>query len=138
MPLELFLKITQEATALSSCGPFTKHHERIKEIKGTSKLKYIYFNEWDEACFANNVAYSNGKDLAKRTLSGKILKYRTYVRFKGNIMAVDLIEMGPLSSKNQGIKYLLCVIYFFFQICMGSNLWKVEKVVKQFFGVILK
>ena len=53
-------------------------------------------------------------------------------------MAVDLIEMGPLSSKNQGIKYLLCVIYFFFQICMGSNLWKVEKLVKQFFGVILK
>ena len=30
-------------------------------------------------------------------------------RFKDNIWAADLAEMGSLSSKNQGVKYLLCV-----------------------------
>ena len=31
-------------------------------------------------------------------------------RFKDNIWAVDLAEMGSLSSKNKNIRYLLCVI----------------------------
>ena len=33
--------------------------------------------------------------------------------FKDNIWAADLAEMGSISSKNQGIKYLLCVINFY-------------------------
>ena len=36
-----------------------------------------------------------------------------YVRFKDNICAVDLAEMGSLSSKNRGVKYFLCVIDVF-------------------------
>ena len=32
-----------------------------------------------------------------------------YARFRDNCVA-DLAEMGPLSSKNHGVKYLLCVI----------------------------
>lgn len=35
------------------------------------------------------------------------------VRFKDNVWAVDFAEMGPSSSKNQIVKYLLCAIHFF-------------------------
>ena len=41
----------------------------------------------------------------------KIFKRRkVYARFKGNIWAKNLAEMGSLSSKNKNVKYLLCVI----------------------------
>ena len=32
----------------------------------------------DEACFAHDAAYSDSKDLGKRTISDKILKNRAY------------------------------------------------------------
>ena len=38
---------------------------------------------------------------------------KVYARFKDNIWAPDLAEMGSLSSKNGNVKYLLCVIDFF-------------------------
>ena len=38
---------------------------------------------------------------------------KVYARFKDNIWAADLAEMGSVSSKNQGVKYLLCVIDVF-------------------------
>ena len=38
---------------------------------------------------------------------------RVYARFKDNIWDADLVEMGSLSFKNRGIKYLLCVIDVF-------------------------
>ena len=36
-----------------------------------------------------------------------------YARFKDNIWAADLAEMGSLSSKNKNVKYLLSVIDLF-------------------------
>ena len=38
----------------------------------------MYKNELDKACIAHDVAYSYSKDLAKRTISDKILKDRAY------------------------------------------------------------
>ena len=35
---------------------------------------------------------------------------KVYARFKDNIWAADLAEMRSLSSKNWGVRYLLCVI----------------------------
>ena len=35
------------------------------------------------------------------------------MRFKNNIWAVDLAKMGSLSSKNQGLNFLLCVTDIF-------------------------
>ena len=40
----------------------------------TGDTNYIYRNELDKACFQHDAAYSNGKDLAKRTQSDKVLK----------------------------------------------------------------
>ena len=42
----------------STCGPFIKHRERIQKFRETGNLKH----------------YSDSKDLAKRTISDKMLK----------------------------------------------------------------
>ena len=40
----------------------------------------------------------------------KLKKRKVYSQFKDNIWGVDLADMQSLSKKNEGIKYLLCVI----------------------------
>ena len=69
---ELHLK--QPEVTYSACGPFTKHRERIQKFRKTGDLKQLCRNELDKACFAYDRAYSDSKDLAKRTISDKILK----------------------------------------------------------------
>ena len=44
----------------------------------TRNTDFIYRNELDKACFQHNVAYSNSKDLVKRTQSDKILKDKAF------------------------------------------------------------
>ena len=73
---ELHLK--QSGFTYSACGPFTKHRERIKKFRETGKLKHLYRNEIDKACFAHDAAYCDSKDLVKRTISDKILKDKAY------------------------------------------------------------
>ena len=58
----------------SACGSFTKHHERIQKFRETDNLKHLYRNELDKAFFAHDAAYSESKDLAKRTISDNISK----------------------------------------------------------------
>ena len=58
----------------SACGPFTKHKQRIQKLKETGDTNYIYKNELDKACFAHDAAYSDSKDLTKRTVANKILR----------------------------------------------------------------
>ena len=41
-------------------------------------MKHLYRKELDKDCFAHDAAYSESKDLVKRTISDKILKDRTY------------------------------------------------------------
>ena len=49
----------------------------ILKFKETGNLKQCR-NVLDKACFADDAAYSDSKDLAKRTISDKILKDRAY------------------------------------------------------------
>ena len=62
----------------STCGSFSKHLERIQKFKETVILKHLYRNKFNKACFAPDSMYSDRKDLAKRTVLDKILKYRAY------------------------------------------------------------
>ena len=39
----------------------------------------------------------------------KFKRKKIYVRFKDNIQAAELAEMGSLTSKNTNVKYLLCL-----------------------------
>ena len=59
-------------------GPFTKHKQRIQKFKETGDANYIYKNELDKACFAHDAAYSDCKDLIKRTAADKIFKNRAF------------------------------------------------------------
>ena len=52
----------------SACGPFIKHREEIQKFRETSNLKHLYRNELEKGCFAHGAAYSESKDLAKRTI----------------------------------------------------------------------
>ena len=57
----------------SACGLFTKLRERIQKLTERGSLKHLQRNKLGKACFAHDTAYSNGKSLAKRTISDKIL-----------------------------------------------------------------
>ena len=73
---ELHLK--QLGFTYSACGPFTKHRERIWKFRETGYLKHLCRNELDKACLPLNAVSSDSRDLAKRTISDKILINRAY------------------------------------------------------------
>ena len=60
----------------------------------------------------------------------KIQEKKLYARFKDNIWAAGLAEMGSMSSKNKNVKYLLCVIDVFTKYAWVKALK--DKKVKQF------
>ena len=69
---EMYLR--QPGFTYSACGPFTRHKQRIQQFMQTGDTNYIYKKELDKACFAHDAAYSDSKDLIKRTQSDKILR----------------------------------------------------------------
>ena len=72
------MHLRQPQFTYSTCGPFTKHKQRIQQFKETGDTTYIYKNELDKACFAHDAAYSDSKDLTKRTVANKILRNRAF------------------------------------------------------------
>ena len=52
----------------SACGPFTKNKERIQNSKEAGDSRYIYKNELDKACFQDDMASGDFKDLPKKEL----------------------------------------------------------------------
>ena len=73
---ELHLK--QPRFTYTTCGPFTKYRERIQQFRETGYLKNLYRDKLDKVRFPDDAAYFDGKDLAKKTVSDQILKYRAY------------------------------------------------------------
>ena len=61
---ELHLK--QPRFTYSSCGPFTKHHERIQKFREPGNIKHSYKNILDKACLPHYSAYSYSKNVAKK------------------------------------------------------------------------
>ena len=49
----------------------------------------------------------------RKPVTNKFKRKKVYARLKDNIWAADLVEMESLSSKNRGVKYLLCVVDVF-------------------------
>ena len=73
------MHLRQPRFVYSACGPFTRHKERIKKLKQTGDTRYIYRNELDKACFQDDSAYADHKDLINRTKSDKVLRDKAYV-----------------------------------------------------------
>ena len=61
------MHLRQPQFTYSACGPFTKHKQRIQKFKETGDTNYINKNELDKTCFAHDAAYSDSKDLLKRS-----------------------------------------------------------------------
>ena len=61
-----------------SDDPLLNILDRFKKLRETDDLKHTYRNELGKACLAHNAAFSDSKDLTKRTISHKILKNRAY------------------------------------------------------------
>ena len=74
--LEMHLR--QPQFAYSTCGPFTRHKERIKEFKRTGDTRLLYRNELDKACFNHDSVYADHKDLINRTKADKVLRDKAY------------------------------------------------------------
>ena len=72
------MHLRQPQFVYSVCGPFTRHKERIKKFKRTGDTRYLYRNELDKACFLDDSAYANHKDLINRTEADKVLKDKAY------------------------------------------------------------
>ena len=72
------MHLRQPQFTYSACGPFTKHKQRIEKFKETGDTNYVYKNELDKACFAHDAAYSESKDLTKRTAADQILKNKAF------------------------------------------------------------
>ena len=72
------IRLRQPQFTYSACGPFTKHEQRIQKFKETGDTNYIYMNELDKACFSHDAAYSDSKDLTKRTVADKISKNKAF------------------------------------------------------------
>ena len=114
----MYLK--QPGFTCSSCGPFTKHCERIQKFRETGNLKHLCRNELDKAYFAHDAAYSESKDLSKRTISDKVLKDRAYEigRNPGYRMIMDI--KGYQSA-------LVSMVYKFFDEKTGSGVRATSK-----------
>ena len=72
------INLRQPQFTYSACGLFTKHKQRIQKFKETGDTNYIYKNELDKACFVHDAAYSDSKDLTKRTVADKISKNKAF------------------------------------------------------------
>ena len=72
------MHLRQPQFTYSACGPFNKHKQRIQKFKETGDTNYIYKDELGKACFAHDAAYSDSKDLIKRTVADKIFKNRAF------------------------------------------------------------
>ena len=72
------IHLRQPQFTYSACGPFTRHEERIQKFKETGDTNYVYKNELDKACFVLDAAYSDSKDLTKRTVADKTLKNKAF------------------------------------------------------------
>ena len=108
---EMHLK--QSQLTYSACGPFTKHKQRIQKFKETGDANYIYKNEIDKACFAHDAAYSDSKDLTKRTVADRILRNRAFniakdPRYGGyqRGLASMVYTFFDKKSKGSGVKHV--------------------------------
>ena len=114
------IHLRQPQFTYSACRPFTKHKQRIQKFKETGDTKFIYKNELDKTCFAHDAAYSDSKDLTKRTLADTILidkafniakdpKYDSYQRGLAS-MVYNFFDkksawLADKSTKGSGINF---------------------------------
>ena len=112
------IHLRQPQFVYSSCGPVTRHKERIKEFKRTGDTRYIYGNELDKACFQHDSAYADHKDLINRTKSDKVLRDKAY----------DIASNPEFDGYQRGLASM--VYKFFDKKSTGSGFKKLKTTTK--------
>ena len=97
----------------------------IQKFRETCNLKHLYSNELDEACFAHDAEYSESKDLAKRTISDKILKDRAY-------------ETARNCGYDEYQRALASMVYKFFDKKTGSRISENEQLAEELHKPVTK
>ena len=69
------LHLKQPICNYSTCWLFIEHHEWIQKFKERVDLNYIYENKLDKTCFAHDSVSYYSKDIAKRTISDKVINH---------------------------------------------------------------
>ena len=77
------MHLRQPQFVYSSCGPFTRHKERIKKFKQSGDTRYIFRNEPDKACFQHDSAYADHKDLINTTKADKAYNIASNPEYDG-------------------------------------------------------
>ena len=72
------MHLRQPQFVYSTCGPFTRHKERIKEFKRTCDTCLLYRNGLDKTCFKRDAAYAKYKDVENRLISDQKLRNSAY------------------------------------------------------------
>ena len=106
----------------STCGPFTKIKETIQKFKETGETKYIYKNEHDKASFQHDMAHGDFKDLARRTVSDKILRDKA---------DIDIDKDKKIDKK------ILLKILNMMDIKEGLLLWFTHFLIKSLLAVLI-
>ena len=97
---EMHLK--QPGFTYCACGPFTKNKERIKKSKETGDTNYIYRNELDKVCFQHDMFYGDFKDLARRTVSDKVLRDKAF----------NIAENAKYDGYQRGVASMVYIFFF--------------------------
>ena len=98
------MHLRQPEFTCSTCGPFTKNKQRIQKFIQTRDTNYIYKNEFDKACFQNDMAYGKYKDLEIRTQSDKVLKNKAFAI--ANNPKYDGYQRGLALMVYNGLQFL--------------------------------
>ena len=106
------IHLRQPQFTYNACGPFTKHEQRIQKFRETGDTNYIYKNELDKAF--HDAAYSDSKDLTKRTIADKILKNKAF----------DIAKDPKYDGYQRG---LASMVYNFFDSKVASSDKKIRR-----------
>ena len=92
----------------SACGPFTHKKERIEKFMQTGNTDFIYKNEFDKACFQDDMTYGKIKDFIKRKQSDKVSKDKAFKiasnpNYDGYQLASMVYKFFDKKSKGSGI-----------------------------------
>ena len=88
-------------------------------------MKHLYRNELNKDCFAYDAAYSDSKDLAKKTISEKILKDRVY-------------EIARNRNYNGYQRTLASMVYKLFDKKTGSGVSVNEQLAEELHKPVIK
>ena len=100
-----------------------KKQRKNKKIKETGDSRYIYQNGLDKACFLQDMAYEDFKDLTRRTASNKMLCDK----------AINITQNPKYDGYQRGLASMVYNFLIKNPLCLQINLLPVEQLKTKIF-----